>query len=151
MLKQEITYEDFNGDETTESFYFNISKSELIEMEVEYDGGFTDYIQRIIKAEDRRGLIREFKRLILIAYGEKSSDGKRFIKSDELRTEFSQTNAYNTLFMKLATDDGAAAKFLTGLMPKDLAEQLEQDKPDLTTVVAPIAETSSPSPEKPAS
>ena len=94
MLKRQITYTDFNDEEVTETFYFNISKPELIELEVEYAGGFTSMINRIIESTDPGRLVAEFKRLILMAYGVKSDDGKQFMKSDELRTAFESHAAY---------------------------------------------------------
>lgn len=129
MLKRQITYTDFNDEEVTETFYFNISKPELIELEVEYSGGFTAMINRIIETTDPGRLVAEFKRLILLAYGVKSDDGKRFIKSDELRAEFESHAAYQTLFTEMATVEGAAEKFFKGVLPADLTEERDQDKP----------------------
>lgn len=126
MLKREITYLDFNDEETTEVFYFNISKPELIELDVETTQGMGATINKIVEAKDNGALIREFKRIILLAYGQKSEDGKRFIKNDQLREEFSQTAAYQSLFMELATEDEAAVTFLTGVLPKDLSAQVEK-------------------------
>jgi hypothetical protein len=129
MLKRDITYEDFNGVEVTEEFYFNLSKSELIELESEYKEGFSGLIQEIIKTQDQKELIKRFKEIVLKAYGIKSEDGKRFIKSEQLREEFSQTAAYNVLFVELATDDEKAAIFINGIMPKDMVKAVQQDKP----------------------
>lgn len=126
MLKREIVYEDFNGNQVTEVFYFNLSKPELVELEVEYEGGFGAMMQKIIEANNHKDLLQHFKRIVLMAYGEKSPDGKRFIKSDQLREEFSQSAAYNALFMELATNDEAAALFIKGVMPKDLASELDK-------------------------
>ncbi len=120
MLKRGITYEDFNGETVTDIFYFNISKPELIEMEVEYAEGFGSWIKKIIDAKDHKTLLYQFKKLVLLAYGEKSEDGKRFIKNDQLREEFSQTAAYQSLFIELATNDNAASTFLIGALPKDM-------------------------------
>lgn len=124
MLKREITYEDFNGDQVTEVFYFNISKPELVELEVEYEGGFGKMIQNVIEAKNNKELIRHFKQIILLAYGQKSEDGKRFIKSEKMREEFTQTAAYNMLFMELATDENSAAMFLQGVLPRDMSADL---------------------------
>lgn len=132
MLKRDITYEDFDGNQITETFYFNVSKPELIELEVEVKDGFSAWMQKIIKAEDYQTIIKEFKRLVLFAYGEKSEDGKRFIKSDQLREEFSQTNAYNVLFMELAQDDGKASEFVLGIMPKDMAPDIQKQIAEAT-------------------
>lgn len=126
MLKREITYEDFDGEEVTEVFYFNISKPELVELEVENKEGMEATIQKIIKTEDNKTLVQLFKRLILLAYGQKSEDGKRFIKSEQLAEEFSQTAAYSTLFMELASDDGAAVKFIQGILPRDMRGDIEK-------------------------
>lgn len=126
MLKREITYEDFNGEEVTEVFYFNISKPELIEMEVEYEQGFGVMIEKVIKSKDNKTLIKVFKDIVLLAYGKKSEDGKRFIKSEELRLEFSQTAAFSVLFMELAVNDNAAAIFLKGVLPKDMVEEINK-------------------------
>ena len=122
MLKKTITYTDYNGNELTEDFYFNLSKAEIMEMEMSTAGGLTEMIQKIVAAQDTPAIIKVFKELILKAYGEKSPDGKRFIKSDEISTAFSQTEAYSQLFMELATDADAAAKFVNGIIPVDLGK-----------------------------
>jgi hypothetical protein len=69
--------------------------------------------------------VSEFKKIVLLSYGEKTPDGKRFVKNDEIREAFSQTAAYDTLFMELATDDKAAADFIKGIMPRDMSQQVE--------------------------
>ncbi len=118
MLKKTITYTDYNGTERTEDFYFHLSKAEVMEMEMSTTGGLAEMIQRIVAAQDAPAIIKIFKELVLKAYGEKSADGKRFIKSDEIATAFSQTEAYSQLFMELATDADAAATFVNGIVPK---------------------------------
>lgn len=117
MLKQTMTYNDYNGVERTEDFYFNLSQAELMEMEMSTSGGLTEMIAKIVAAQDTPTLIKIFKDLILRAYGEKSPDGKRFVKSDQLSIDFSHTEAYSQLFMKLATDADAAANFANGIIP----------------------------------
>ena len=119
MLKKTITYTDYNGSERTEDFYFNLSEAELMEMEMSTAGGLAETIKKIVAAKDAPAIIKIFKELVLKAYGEKSPDGKRFIKSDEISTAFSQTEAYSKLFMELATDADAAAKFVNGIVPVD--------------------------------
>jgi hypothetical protein len=126
MLKRNITYTDFNDQTVTETFYFNLSKAELVEMEMSIKGGLGEQIREMIRAEDSPKLIALFKRLVLEAYGVKSDDGKRFIKSEQLREEFTQTNAYSELFMELATNNEAAAIFLNGIIPKDVAVEVEK-------------------------
>lgn len=117
MLKKTITYTDYNGTERTEDFYFNLSKAEITEMEMSIDGGMVEMINKIVAAKSAPEIIAVFKKLILQAYGEKSPDGKRFIKSEELSTAFSQTEAYSNLFMELSTNDVEAANFVNGIMP----------------------------------
>lgn len=125
MLKKTITFTDYNGVERTEDFYFNLNKAEVMEMEMGTTGGFADMINGIIAAKDVPALISIFKDMILKAYGQKSPDGRRFIKSKELSEEFSQTEAYVSLYMELATDDEAAANFVNGIMPKDLVDKVQ--------------------------
>lgn len=123
MIKKTITYTDYNGNERTEDFHFNLTKAEIMEMEMSTTGGMAEMIQRIVQAQEAPQIIKIFKDLVLNAYGVKSPDGKRFIKNEALREEFSQTEAYSMLFMELATDADAAAKFVNGIMPADLAKQ----------------------------
>ena len=117
MLKKTITYIDYNGTERKEDFYFNLSKAEIMEMEMGTTGGMVEMINRIVAAQDAPAIIDVFKKMILTAYGEKSADGKRFIKSKEISEAFSQTEAYSQLFMELATDADAASKFVNGIVP----------------------------------
>lgn len=117
MIKKTITYTDYNGTERTEDHYFNLTEAELMEMEMSTTGGLAEMIQRIVAAQDTPAIIKIFKELVLKAYGQKSPDGRRFIKNDDLREEFSQTEAYSKLFMELATNADAAAKFVNGIMP----------------------------------
>lgn len=117
MLKKTITYTDYNNVERTEDFYFNLTKAELMEMEMGAVGGLSGMIEKIVSAKDAPAIIKVFKELVLKAYGEKSADGKRFIKSKEISDAFSQTEAYSQLFMELATDADAASKFVNGIAP----------------------------------
>lgn len=121
MLKKTITYTDFNDNERTEDFYFNLTKAELMEMEMGTTGGMTEMVKRLVSEQNTGAIIKIFKDLVLKAYGQKSLDGKRFIKNDEIRDEFAQTNAYSILFMELATDADAAAKFVNGIIPADVS------------------------------
>lgn len=128
MLKKTITYTDYNGVERTEVFYFNLSKAEIMEMELGTTGGLTEMIQKVIATKDVPAIMKIFKDLVLRAYGEKSDDGKRFIKSDELREAFSQTEAYSDLFIELSIDPKKAAEFVNGIIPADLAEQVKAEQ-----------------------
>ena len=117
MLKKTITYTNYNGIEVTEDFYFNLTKAEIMEMEMSTSGGMAEMMNKIVASQDAPAIIKIFKELILKAYGEKSADGKRFMKSEEISVAFSQTEAYSQLFMDLATDADAAAKFVNGIVP----------------------------------
>lgn len=117
MLKKTITYNDYNDVTHTETYLFNLSKAECMEMEMSTSGGLTEMINKIIETQDVPAIIKIFKDLILKAYGVKSPDGKRFIKSEELSTAFAQTEAYSVLFMELATNAEEAAAFVNGIMP----------------------------------
>lgn len=123
MLKKTIKYVDCNEVEREEDFYFNLTEAELMEMEYGTTGGFSEMIKKIIAAQDTPTIMKIFKELLLKSYGEKSADGKRFVKSDEISTAFSQTEAYSKLFMELATDDVKAAEFVNGVIPKSVSAQ----------------------------
>lgn len=141
MLKRTINYEDFNGEKKSVVRHFHLSEPELIEMEVEVKGGFAEHLKSIAESDDKNALIKEFKRIILMAYGEKSVDGESFVKSQELCDRFAQTAAYNALFMELATDDNAAAEFIVALMPKNMQGRLNKelsDKSAASTLPAPV-------------
>ena len=117
MLKKTITYTDYDGVQRTEDFYFNLSKAEIAEMELSTAGGLDKTINRIVAEQDGARIIALFKDLVLKSYGKKSDDGRRFIKNQELRDDFAQTEAYSDLFMELATDADAAAAFVNGIVP----------------------------------
>jgi len=117
MLKKTITYTDYDGNQRTEDFYFNLSKAEVTEMEMSTEGGLTKMLEKIVQEKDAKRIIETFKDLILKAHGQKSPDGKRFIKTQELRDAFSQTEAYSELFMELAMNAEAAAAFVNGIIP----------------------------------
>lgn len=124
MIKKNITYTDYNGVERTEDFYFNLTKAEIMEMEMSVEGGFAEKLQKIVDSKSAPAIIQTFKELVLKAYGEKSDDGKRFVKSPEIAAAFSQTEAYSQIFMELATDADAAAKFINGIVPADMAAEV---------------------------
>lgn len=125
MFKKTVTYTDYDGVERTESFYFNLSEAEIVEMELGTEGGWRERMQRIIDSKDAPTIMREFKKLIMNSYGIKSDDGRRFIKSDDISRDFVQTEAYNQIFMELVTDAKAAAEFANGIAPsgKDKSRQ----------------------------
>lgn len=120
MLKKTITYTDYNGVERVEDFYFNFTEAELAEMQLATEGGLSGMVEKIVAAKDQPAIIRLFKELILKAYGVKSDDGRRFIKSEEVRNSFAQTEAYSILFMELGTDAEKAAAFVNGIIPASI-------------------------------
>lgn len=122
MLKKTIQYTDYNDVKREEDFYFNLTETELAEMQLEVTGGLDSMLQAIVKAQDIPTISKLFKQIILKAYGQKSPDGRRFIKSEELSTEFSQTGAYNVLYMELSQDAEKASEFITGIIPAKYRE-----------------------------
>ena len=124
MLTKNVTYTDYNGVERTETFYFNLTKAEIMEMEMGTTGGLAEMIKRIVAASDKPAIIKIFKDLVLKAYGVKSADGRRFIKNDEVRADFEQTEAYSIIFMELATNADAASAFINGIVPADMSKQI---------------------------
>lgn len=128
MLKKTVTCVDYNGVEYTDDYYFNLTKAEIMKMEMGVAGGLAEKLQKIIATNDAVKIMEFFEELVLKAYGEKSDDGKRFIKSPEISASFSQTEAYSTIFMELALDAEKAAEFVNGIIPADLAKQLENNK-----------------------
>lgn len=127
MLKKLIKYTDYNGTERQENFYFNLNKTELMEMETEVTGGMRQLLEDMMEKQDVPKIMKAFKTIILKAYGEKSPDGRRFYKSEELSTAFTQTEAYNVLYMELLSDAKKAAAFINALMPEDMRGTEEAD------------------------
>lgn len=130
MYIKEITYEDFNGDKVTEKFYFNFSKAELATMNLEQEGGLQHYIERIVNTRDSKALVKLFQDLILKAYGQKSDDGKRFVKvvdGHKLAEDFAQTDAYSEYFMMLVQNEKEAEAFINGIIPKEVLKAVEAE------------------------
>ena len=119
MWKETITYTDYFGEQRTEDFRFHLSQAECAERQMKYaGGGYAEFLRRIIDAKDAEKIVEYFKQFVLDSYGEISPDGRRFMKSPELSKAFSETEAFNILYMKLATDDQYAAEFVKGVLPK---------------------------------
>jgi len=121
MLKKTIKYTDYDGTERNEDFYFNLTKAEVMEMEMGTTGGMQKMLEKIVAEQDSKRIIETFKDIIIRSYGVKTPDGKRFMKSKELADAFTQTEAYSELFMELATNADAAAAFVNGIIPQNLA------------------------------
>lgn len=119
MLTKPITYTDYNGETRTENFMFNLTKAELVELNLTTEGGLQNVIQKIVDSKNIPEITKWFKKIITMAYGERSADGRRFVKSEELTEAFLQTEAYSELFMELVTDETAAAAFINGIIPQN--------------------------------
>lgn len=120
MLKKSIKYTDYNGVERVEDFYFNLSKAEVAEMELSVDGGMSAMLQKIVESNNNKEILAMFKQIILKAYGEKSEDGKRFVKNEKISEGFAQTEAFSELFVELALNEDKAAEFVKGILPGEL-------------------------------
>ncbi len=141
MLKKTITYTDYNDQKRTEDFWFHLTKTELIELDASNEGGLETTIRKIIKETDTKRIVELVKALILKSYGEKSADGKRFIKSEDATTAFTQTEAYSQLFVDLISDASQMTAFFKGIIPQDLREQadkLEKENPDALKITEGI-------------
>ena len=125
MLKKTIKYTNYDGAEREKDFFFNLKKSELVDLQYKTSKGFIAYIEEITKAGDSSELWKAFRDIVLMAYGEKSDDGERFMKSPEISKAFEETEAFSVLIMELIEKDGAASDFINGIMPKDLTEKSE--------------------------
>ncbi|MBO7449837.1 MAG: hypothetical protein J6U54_05660 [Clostridiales bacterium] len=131
MLAKTITYTDFNDTERTETFYFNLTKTELAQLEYSHGGGLTEWIKRAAEAQNGKIILEVFEEIIKATYGEKSPDGRNFLKSDEIFNNFKGTNAYDQLYMELVTDGDKAAAFLIECMPKELREEARKNQEKL--------------------
>lgn len=130
MIEKRIKYEDYNGVEREETFYFHISKAEMSRKEFTTEGGYAGYLQRIVDEKDSTKLYQIFEEIIGMSYGEKSDDGKRFIKErngEKLFKQFQETPAYDELIIELFDAD-KAAKFVKGIFPKDIVNQINEDE-----------------------
>lgn len=119
MLKKTVTYVDFDGNERTEDFFFNLTEQEIAEMELSTEGGLGNFINKAVAAKSQVELIDLFKKLILAAYGVKSADGRRFVKNDAVREDFMSTQAFSDIYMELVQDADKASEFFNGIVPKE--------------------------------
>lgn len=124
MIKKTFTYQDLDGNAVTEDFYFALNAAELAELEMGEKGGLSEWLTQIMKDEDGKAIIAKFKEIILASVGQRSADARRFIKNDQIREDFLNSEPYSQLFMELITNAPEAAKFITGLVPAGLAEKL---------------------------
>lgn len=137
MLKKTITYTDYDGMERTEDFWFNLNKTELTKLDAELPGGVLGVLRKIIDKKDRKALVDFIETLILRSYGEKTLDGKRFVKTPEMAEEFMQTPAYDELFMSILSDTDSQTSFINGVIPQSMAKEIEQtDKKQVENALA---------------
>lgn len=125
MIVKRIKFTDYDGNEREEDFRFNLTETELMKMEFDTEGGMEALIKKIVDEKDSKKIGELFDRIILMSYGEKSADGKRFMKSEEISRAFSETEAYNVLYMELLTNENAAANFINGLVPTKVANEMQ--------------------------
>lgn len=142
MLHKEIEYTDYDGNKVKETFSFNLNNAELLKMQLSTSGGVETMISTLIKNRDGKKIMDTIEAMILMSYGEKSSDGKRFIKSKELSEAFKQTEAYSELFCELCTDSKKTAEFFNAVVPPEVAEKakefnIKEALPDLTVITPP--------------
>lgn len=128
MLKRPITYTDFNGEKQTDICYFNLSMTEMMEIEVADEAGIEATIIKMTKEKDKKKLYEMFEKLVLGSYGHKTEDGKRFIKSDQIREEFKQSAAYDALLWELIASEQVVAEFMMAVLPKELTEMAKKNK-----------------------
>lgn len=126
MHKITMTYDDFNGEKVTEDLYFNLSKAELLEMNFHAKGGLVNYIEAMINSRDTQEISEFFKLILVKSYGEKTPDGKHFMKTPEIAQQFQCSVPYSELYTKLSTDADAASEFINAVIPKDLADEYKK-------------------------
>ena len=126
MYSRKVKYEDYDGNPREVECFFNLNKAELLELQMSWDGGLEKVLEKIVAEHDQKRMIEMFKMIMLKSYGQKSLDGNRFIKSQQLTEEFTQTEAYSELFMLFATDADVASEFINGIIPKSLVEETKK-------------------------
>lgn len=126
MIKEKVTYEDLDGIIVEEEVLFNLTKAELMELQVAYPEGYGAHLQKIVSSGDQQAIWLAFKDLVLKAYGVRSPDGKRLVKSPQAANEFASSEAFAEIIMNIVTDEDRAVAFIAGLLPKDLGNQMTQ-------------------------
>ena len=127
MLAKEITYTDYNGTKRTETFYFYLSRAELMRMEMTCETSLRDKLIAMVKEQDKVKLYEYFEWLVLKSYGEKSEDGRHFRKSEEISKEFSNTEAFSELLIELCSGEDKVLAFVNGIVPTPVPKE-EQKK-----------------------
>lgn len=128
MVKKTIAYVDYNGVERTEDFYFNLNQAEILQLEMSVEGGWLEMVKKISSTQDAPSIMNVFKKVVDMTYGEKSADGRRFIKSPELTEGFVQTEAYSNLFVELLTNPDLFAEFMNQVVETNNAKLDRKNK-----------------------
>ena len=115
MVKKTVTYEDFSGDSVTETLYFKLNRTELLEMDKAHGFKLDEYLGRLLTEKAHSEMTLFVKELLMKAYGEKDSDNRHFVKSEEMAERFAQSLAFDVLFETLM-DEKEAGAFVDGLM-----------------------------------
>ena len=137
MFSRTFTYKDYNGNTRTDTWYFNLDKAELVKMELGAWGGLDALMKRLVREENPEKIVETFEKIILTAVGEKSPDGRKFIKNEEIREDFRQTPAYADLFYELVMDSEKANAFFKACMPEELAAAItEKENAEKAKVVS---------------
>lgn len=139
MIKQIVEYKDYNGEQRKEELYFELSEAEVVEMQYSESGGIVSYLRKILIEKDNGKILKYFKDLLLTAYGEKSDDGRYFVKDEETKKHLLYSPAYSILFMKLARDSKAGFEFIKGIIPESVSANLTQDALDDSKTFDPIS------------
>lgn len=132
MYIKKIKFKDFNDNEREQDFYFNLRKDELAKLSAKYGQNFENNVRTMAMNDDKAGLYKLFEDLIKSSYGQKSEDGLHFRKSDQIWDNFYDSPAYEALFMEIMSDTDAAVSFFKGIMPKDIAEKVEEELEKVT-------------------
>ena len=123
MLVKKIAYKDFDGNDRNETFYFNLTKAEALELEMEEKGGLISLILTMIEEQNTPKLFKLFKKLIGLSIGKKSNDGRNLVKGEDIANDFFTTNAYDVLMLEIMKSPESAADFVNGIIPQDVADE----------------------------
>lgn len=132
MIKKKVKFEDFNGNEVEEVFHFNLNQTELTELELSYEGGFSNHARGLVEKKDTRGLISFYKHLLIKSYGVVSDDGRKFYKTEEYAKDFISSPAFDEIFLELLSDENASREFFIGILPSKHAAEVRKRMDNMT-------------------
>lgn len=127
MLMKTVEYMDFDGNPRKEKLYFNLSEAEIVRLDAEFEGGLENHVEKIVEEENPSDILQLFERVLRLSYGEKSEDGRHFMKNQEMQDMFVQSAIYNSLFMSLVTDVDEATAFINALLTRTTVPVPEQE------------------------